>query len=175
MTCNKCMSLYTAYKDGELSAKRRSEVKEHIRMCEACRSTYSTIDQILGTSASLPSFEAAEDFVGRLLSKIRSSEQVLPAPASRLRWLVPRLAYGALVMVLAAVISFGVFYVSGRKGTAPVVELIPKERVYSLGPEPRTSEIVVDEPDYSLGHEAGPEDVIYLLPSHSTNARLASY
>lgn len=175
MKCKKCMSFYTAYKDGELRARRRAEVEEHIHICQACRSTFSTIDRILDTSASLPSFEAAEDLVGRVLSKIRSSEQVLPVPTPRLRWLVPRLAYGALVMVFAAAVSFGVFYITDRKSTAPVADLVPKERVYSLGPEVRASEIVVDEPDYSLGHEPVSEDVIYLLRSHSFDVRLASY
>lgn len=175
MKCNKCMSLYTAYKDGKLSPGRRKEIEEHIRACEPCRSAFSAIDRILDASASLPSFETAEGFTGRLLDRIRSSERVKPAPASRLRWFVPRLAYGSLVMIFAAAVSFGVFYMAERRSAARVVELAPKERVYSLGPELRASEVVVDEPDYSLGHEPGAEDVIYLLPTHSTNARLASY
>ena len=175
MRCNKCMSFYTAYKDGELSARRRSEIEKHIRVCEACRSAFSMVDRILDASVSLPTLEAAEDFAGRLLDKIKSSERVLPAPASRLRWFVPRLAYGTLAMVLAAAVSFSVFYIAGRRNTPSVAELAPKERVYSLGPELRTSEIVVDEPDYSLGHRPGSEDVIYSLPTRSANARLVSY
>ena len=175
MTCDKCMSLYTAYRDGELRARRRREVEEHIRACESCRSAFSVVDRIVEASVSLPTLEATEDLAGRLLAKIRSSERVLPTPVSRSRWLVPRLAYGTVVMILAAAVSFSVFYIAGRRSTASVAELAPKERVYSLGPELRTSEIVVDEPDYSLGHRPESEDIIYLLPTRSANARLASY
>jgi anti-sigma factor RsiW len=173
MRCSKCRLLYTQWKDGELSARREAEIERHLAGCGACRSLYGQLDSIVETSSSLPRFRASEDLALRVLARIRSSETVAPVRLSR--WLAPRLAYGAAAMAVAAVLSFAFFDQYGRKRVALVADSEAKERVYSLGPAVRSTELAFDEPDYSLGHTQSREGVVYSLPSLPATTRPASY
>jgi len=175
MTCSKCRSFYTAYKERELPSVLRNEVEEHTKTCVACRSIYVGIDRILETSSLLPRLRASEDLAESVLARILSSEKVRVMRVRRFRRLVPRLAYGVAVTVLTGVVGFLLVYGPGRRMSTPMAAVAEKERIYSLGPELRPSDVVVRESDYSLGHVSGPERIIYSLPARSTNARLASY
>ncbi|MFQ5906225.1 MAG: anti-sigma factor family protein [bacterium] len=175
MTCSRCKSCYTAYKDGELPGVLRGEVEKHISTCAACRSVYTDIDRILDTSSSLPRFAASENLARSVLSRIRSRESVQVTPVRPLSGLIPRLAYGALVMVITGVVTFLLLYGPARRTSLPAAALTRKERIYSLGREVGSSDVFVKEPDYSLGQMAGSRRTIYSLPAHSANAKLASY
>lgn len=175
MKCSKCESLYTKYKDGELSAKSEDELKEHLAGCRVCSSLYARLDRIIEASSSLPRFSVSEGTAERILTRIRSSETVTVAPVRLSRWLAPRLAYGALAMAAVAVLSFTLFYRSGRRTSVIATEAPPRERIYSLGPVVESTEFVADEPDYSLGHTTSSDDTVYSLPSLPVYARPASY
>ena len=175
MKCSKCRSLYTDWKDGGLSARSESAVRGHLAGCDACRSLFAQLDRIVTESSSLPKFRASDDVAARVLDKIRSSETLPVAPVRFTRWLAPRLAYGALAMAVVAVCSFAFFHQLGNRPAIMTAEEETKERIYSLGPAVETTEFVVDEPDYSLGHSPSSEDVVYSLRSLPVVARPASY
>jgi len=172
MRCSKCVLLYTQWKDGELSARSGAELREHLAACDACRSLYARLDRIVDVSSSLPRFSAPGAVADKVIARIRSCETV---PARFSRWLTPRLAYGALAMVVAAALTFAFFYQPGRRPGVLVAGADTKERIYSLGPAVESTELVVDEPDYSLNHAPSSEDVIYSLPSLPVAARPASF
>jgi anti-sigma factor RsiW len=176
MVCSKCRKLYTAYRDGELRDALRKDVEDHIESCSACRSLYLDLDRIVDASASLSEFKASERTAGKVLALIRSSETVLTPEVPFRRWLAPRLAYGALAMVVAGMAAFLVFHSEmGNRQALSVASAGTKERIYSLGPHVEASEIVDTKPDYSLAHSAGPEEPVYSLPTRSVYARPASY
>jgi anti-sigma factor RsiW len=173
MKCSKCKVLYTQWKDEELSTRLRRELEGHLAKCAACRSLYSQLDRIVEASSNLPRFHAGEDVAERVVRRMRSSETALPVRLSR--WFVPRLAYGAVVMVVAAAFSFALFNQFGRKPAILAEGAETRERIYSLGPAVQPAELTVDEPDYSLGLAPSSPDVVYSLPSLPVAARPASY
>jgi hypothetical protein len=167
--------LYTEWKDGGLSTKRESEVKSHLAGCDACASLFAQLDRILTESSQLPKLSASDDVAARVLRRIRSSETVQVAPVRFTRWLAPRLAYGAAAMAVVAVCSFAFFHQFNRRPAITVAEAEVMERIYSLGPAVETTEFIVDEPDYSLGHSPSSDDVVYSLRSLPVVVRPASY
>ena len=175
MRCRKCKSLYTAYRDGDLSAAVRTRIEDHIGECPACRSAYDGIGKVVGASASLERFAVADDLAQRILSRIRSSELVPSAPRFRLTWVAPRLAYGFAVMLITGLVALFSFYFHGKNAGIPVAQVAQKERVYSLGPELEPVEMIVQRPAYSLGQASGSSRVVYSLPTHAGQAKLASY
>ncbi|MFC2165471.1 anti-sigma factor family protein, partial [Acidobacteriota bacterium] len=79
MSHKKIRGLLSAYLDGELDAKRRNKVKEHLDRCSACREEYSALEQLDDFSKEVMPAQKEKEYWESLPSRIKSGiEQGIP-------------------------------------------------------------------------------------------------
>ena len=93
----------SAFYDGELPEATRREIESHLRTCGECQQASAEWAQIARPLFRTAVPETSETFVHRVLARIAeldSHEQRRDSRvrSHRLRWLIPALGFGALVL-----------------------------------------------------------------------------
>jgi anti-sigma factor RsiW len=109
-----CRENLSAYLDGELSARDRERVRQHLEQCEACQWDLRTLQQTVGLLRSLPQVKAPRSF------EIPRSAPVPAAPF----WMRPW-AYGALQVATGAAAALLVITLAGHALSAPAMYAAP--------------------------------------------------
>jgi anti-sigma factor RsiW len=71
MDCSKALSRLHAYLDGEVPAKLRREIDQHLSTCPACRSQVERIRQVHDMLEDLPVPRLPQEFSSRLMTRAR--------------------------------------------------------------------------------------------------------
>src|SRR5205809_133069 len=72
MNCEQVQSDLSAYVDGELPAKRQTEIGTHIAGCAACQRRVAELKKLAVGVAALPKLQPAPQFLADLRRKIRA-------------------------------------------------------------------------------------------------------
>ncbi len=124
-----CKSRMIAYLDGELSAVARRRVARYIDECPACYAEYRQQREMRREiDAALPAFgRPTDDQLQRIWSGIQAA---ITAPEPQPRLALPRLQWGALMVVIGIMIVTPLM-LSGP-GVAPVVATQPVPAVRAV-------------------------------------------
>jgi anti-sigma factor RsiW len=88
--------------DGELDARERAEVEQHLASCAACRQIAGELRAVMARAATLPDAPPAQDLWVGIASRIDDSRVVRFEPRRRFSFTLPQLAAaGIALMVLS--------------------------------------------------------------------------
>jgi len=110
MSCCRANRLLSAFIDDELSGCDKLAVREHLRVCAACREEYESLLSMKRLLAGLSVSEPRPDFEDELLERLHLAAETEPvrAPATWLRTIGPRwrpAARAALALVAGAAVA----------------------------------------------------------------------
>jgi len=152
MNCKKVLSRLQAYVDGEVPAKLRGEIEEHLGACPLCRSEAERIRKVGDVLDSLSVPPLPEGFSARVMAEARrraplatQKRSFLPLEWRPLRWLLDlsapmRVAACAAVLLACLLGMFMSKELSlHQERQAPVAELEPLDGFEWFSPTPPAS------------------------------------
>jgi anti-sigma factor RsiW len=104
MKCESVREKLLRYEDGDLPARQRAEIEQHLATCGACARELARLRRTVGLVESLPEAPVARDFTRRVMAAVRALPRREPTPA--LRWPVG-LGLGSAGFVLTLTILVG--------------------------------------------------------------------
>jgi len=75
MKCRSAQKKFSAYQDGELKAREREEVGNHLLSCQSCREQYEKIEQVWQTLGALEEIRPDPWFYSQLVRKIKEPRE----------------------------------------------------------------------------------------------------